>query len=233
MRMHATGHLGLASSVFVALVVAACGGGEGPGPQVPGGPAPGESAAPSPTAPASAVPTAPATSGSAQAGVTPPPAAPMKAIGPSAFAEDLKKLGIDPQKPQPLNKLSPDVIRKLMPTFAKSLGVKCEFCHDKNNFKAPTPHKRVAAKMWDEYVVKLSLDDGGAAGAATGALYCDSCHGGKSEFLDRHDKKALSAWMDANYVSKLKRADKKDHGCETCHGDPFEPDILQSWHGAK
>lgn len=147
----------------------------------------------------------------------------MKAIAASAFADDLKKLGLDPAKPQPLNKLSPDVVRKLMPTFAKSLGVKCEFCHDNNNFKAWTPHKRVASKMWDEFVVKLSLEDGSP-------LYCDSCHGGKTEFLDRHDKKALSAWMDANYVSKLKRADKKDHGCETCHGDPFEPRFLAAWH---
>jgi hypothetical protein len=118
-----------------------------------------------------------------------------------------------------------------MPTFAKSLGVKCQYCHDNNNFKAWTPHKRVASKMWDEFVVKLSLDDAG--GAAGGALYCDSCHGGKNELLDRHDKKALSAWMDANYVAKLRRVDKKEHGCETCHGDPFEPRFVEAWHKAK
>lgn len=147
----------------------------------------------------------------------------MKSIGPSAFADDLKKLGIDPLKPPPLNKLSPDVVRKLMPSFAKSLGVKCEFCHDTNNFKAPTPHKRVAANMWQHFVVDLAFEDGNP-------LYCDSCHGGSAEFLDRHDKKALSAWMDANYVSKLKRTDKKDHSCETCHGDPFEPKFIGLWH---
>ena len=223
MRSH-VGHLGLASSLALALVIAACGGGEGPGPQVPGGPAP--SGGPSASAGVPGAPTAPAASGSVPTGIAPPPAAgPMKPIAASAFAEDLKKLGIDPLKPGPLNKMSPDVIRKLMPTFAKSLGVKCEFCHDNNNFKAMTPHKRVAAKMWEEFVMKLSLDD-----SSGGALYCDSCHGGKAEFLDRHDKKALSAWMDANYVSKLKRADKKDHGCETCHGDPFEPKFLGPWH---
>ena len=47
--------------------------------------------------------------------------------------------------------------------------------------------------------------------------------------LDRTDKKALSKWMDANFVAKLKRRDKKEHGCETCHGDPFEGHILAAW----
>lgn len=179
---------------------------------------------PAPAAPGMTPPSA--GSGSAAAGATPPPTAPMKPLATSAMAEDLKKLGIDPLKPQPLNKLSPDTIRKLMPTFAKSLGVKCEFCHDTNNFKAWTPKKRIASKMWQELVVGMSMDDGSA-------LYCDSCHGGKAEFLDRADKKALSGWMDTNYVKKLKRSDKKDHSCEQCHGDPFEPKVLDQWAKAK
>lgn len=138
------------------------------------------------------------------------------------MAEDLKKLGIDPLHPPPLSKLSPDVIRKLMPTFARSLGVKCEACHDVNNFKASTPKKKVAAAMWQRFVVGLALEDGAP-------LYCDSCHGGKMEFLDTHDKKVLSAWMDTNYVAKLKKVDKKDHSCDTCHGDPFDPKFLKAW----
>jgi len=28
--------------------------------------------------------------------------------------------------------------------------------------------------------------------------------------------------MDQNFVAKEKRRDGKEHGCETCHGDPFE-----------
>ncbi len=150
----------------------------------------------------------------------------MHPITTSAMAEDLKKLGIDPLKPPPLNKLSPDTIRKLMPTFARSLGVKCAACHDTNDFKASTPKKKVAAKMWSEFVVGMQMDDGSP-------LYCDSCHGGKMEFLDSHDKKALSAAMDANYVKKLKRTDKKEHSCEQCHGDPFEPKFLEAWAKAK
>jgi hypothetical protein len=149
----------------------------------------------------------------------------MTPITKSAFAEDLKKLGIDPLKPPPLNKLSPDIMRKLMPTFAKSLGVKCAACHDTDNFKTWTPKKRVASKMWQEFVVGMAMEDGTP-------LYCDSCHGGHMQFLDRHDKKALSAWMDTNYVKKLKRTDKKEATCEGCHGDPFEPLFLSTWEVA-
>lgn len=195
----------------------------GPGPNVPATAAPSASsgAAPITTAP-------PAASGSAASvppTEAPPPIGPMKPIAASAFAEDLKKLGIDPLKPQPLNKLTPDTIRKLMPSFAKALGVKCAACHDTDNFKAWTPKKRVAAKMWQEFVVGMAMEDGTP-------LYCDSCHGGHMDFLDRHDKKALSGWMDANYVKKLKRTDKKEASCEGCHGDPFEAKFLSSWEVA-
>jgi hypothetical protein len=223
MRSHALGHIVLGSTLVAALAIAACGGeAAGPGPQAPGtGSASAAGSAP-------VAPTAPA--GSASAATTPAtpagPTGPMRAITTSAMAEDLKKLGIDPLKPPPLNKLTPDTIRKLMPTFARSLGVKCAACHDTNDFKAPTPKKKIASKMWSEYVVGMQMDDGSP-------LYCDSCHGGKMEFLDDHDKKALSAAMDANYVKKLKRADKKEHSCEQCHGDPFEPKILKAWANAK
>ncbi len=210
------------ATVLAALAVAAaaaCGAGsESQGPRPPVAPSASGASPVATAAPASA-------SGSAS-GVAPASTAAIAAVHASAFGADLERLGLDPHKLQPLSKLPPDVIRKLMPTFSKSLGVKCEFCHDKNNFKAWTPHKRVASKMWDEFVVKLALEDGGP-------LYCDSCHSGKSEFLERHDKKALSGWMDANYVSKLKRSDQNDHGCETCHGDPFEPRFLAIWEKAK
>jgi hypothetical protein len=44
--------------------------------------------------------------------------------------------------------------------------------------------------------------------------------------LARGDKKALAAFMQANYEDKLERANKKNHGCETCHADPFEGKIF-------
>ena len=206
-------------SVIGVGLLAACGGGDatGPGPVTPG--TASASASSMATPPSSATANA---SGSTAPLAVPPPAGAMKTPTASAFADDLKKIGLDPLKPPPMSKLTPDQVRKIMPTFAKSLGVKCDACHDVNNFKADTPNKKVAAGMWQHFVVDLALTSGEP-------LYCDSCHGGKQEFLDDHDKKALSAWMDANYVSKLKRTDKKDHGCETCHGDPFEPKFLKVW----
>jgi hypothetical protein len=216
-------HLGLASSLILATTLAACGSpAEGPGPQVPVGASSGGSPS---AVDAGAVPRPTTPSGSATTGastVPPTGTVAMKTPVGSAMAEDLKKLGLDPLHLQPLNKLSPDVVRKLMPTFSKALGVKCEACHDTNNFKAWTPKKKIAAGMWQKFVVELALEDGTP-------LYCDSCHGGHMAFLDTHDKKALSAWMDTNYVSKLKRTDKKEHSCDTCHGDPFEGKFLAQW----
>src|SRR5262249_31213118 len=98
-------------------------------------------------------------------------------------------------------------------------GVTCDGCHDTRDFRAPTPHKKIATHMWNDFSRRLVAADGQA-------LYCDSCHAGHAEFLDRKDGSATSDWMQANYVDRLKRADGKDHGCETCHGDPMEPKIF-------
>jgi hypothetical protein len=202
---------------FVAalLLAAACGGG--------GGTSPG------PTAPTATVPTGPAPTGSAPAPSattastgTPPPAVANKPIAPSAMAADLKALGLEPGKLPPLAKMEPDKLRKVMKTFSKALGTNCAGCHDPNDFRAPTPKKKIASKMWDEYVRGLAFEDGSL-------LYCDSCHQGRMEMLDRHDKKELGRWMDANYVAKLKRADKADHGCATCHGEEMEMHFLARW----
>jgi len=171
---------------------------------------------------------APSTPGSSQPGTgtstqtTPPSKGVMKPVGPSAMVEDLRKVGLDPKALPPLNKLSREQLTAVMNSFKRALGTECTGCHDAGNFKAATPHKKIASKMWDHYARGLAMEDGSA-------VYCDSCHGGQMEFLDRHDKKALGAWMDANFVSKLKRVDKKDHSCETCHGDPFEPKFLAQW----
>ena len=227
------GTLFLVSSTLVVGTVAACGGGggeTGPGPQTPSTAPSSTGAAPSDAGASTAptgVPTG-AAGGSGDAGAstaaTPPAPAtgPMNAIKVSAMEADLKTLGLDVKKLPPLNKLEPEKLRQVMKLFTKSLGVQCTGCHDANDFRAPTPNKKVASHMWNDWVRGFAMEDGGA-------LYCDSCHQGHMKFLDRHDKKALSGWMDANFVSKLKRTDKKDNGCETCHGDPFDPKFLARW----
>jgi len=134
------------------------------------------------------------------------------------MATKLREIGVDPGALPPLNKLDAKTLRDVMNTFNKALGVKCSHCHDKD-FKAPTANKAIAAHMWNDFTRALSIGD-------SATLYCDSCHVGRARFLDRRDPHALGAWMQSNYVEQLKRADGKDHGCETCHGDPFEGAIL-------
>ncbi len=220
---------------ILALVtaLAACGGGaaEGPAAANPGVTGSPGAAGSSSAAPSSVGSTSPPTGGSpsaspssaASAGALTPAhvAIELKAPIPTAFAADLKAIGLDPAKLPPMAKLEPKALRSVMKLLAKSLGAKCGDCHQEGDFAAPTPRKKVAAKMWDEFAAKLSFDDGTP-------LFCDSCHEGRIKQLDRTDKKLLSQWMDANFVVKLKRKDGKDHGCETCHVD-MDMTFLVSW----
>ncbi len=137
---------------------------------------------------------------------------------------DLQALGLDPKKLPALSAMKSDQLRQLMKTFTKSTGMQCTGCHDGNDFHAPTPNKKVAAKMWDNYTRGLTFEDGSL-------VYCDSCHQGKAEFLDTHDKKEVGKWMDDNFVSKLKRVDKKANGCaaSTCHGESMDMHFIEKW----
>ncbi|HVH48157.1 MAG TPA: cytochrome c3 family protein [Labilithrix sp.] len=150
--------------------------------------------------------------------MTAPPGGPMKPLAPSSMEAQLRDIGVDPAALPPLNKLDAKTLRDVMNTFTKALGVKCNHCHEKD-FKAPTERKKIATHMWNDFTRALAVEGGGA-------LYCDSCHGGRAQFLDRRDLGALGHWMQDNFVDKMKRADKKDHSCDTCHGDPFEGKIL-------
>jgi len=219
-----TSALLLGAVIFAAA--AACGpadGGSRPSaqfPTAPTSPAPGDTTGPAPTPPpAGTTEPQPAPSGTTATTPEPPPFhGPMKPIAPSAMEAKLRDIGLDPAALPPLNKLDAKTLRDVMNTFTKALGVQCSHCHEKD-FKAPTEKKKIATHMWNDFTRGLALEGGGA-------LYCDSCHGGRAELLDRRDLGALGSWMQDNYVDKMKRADKKDHGCETCHGDPFEGKVL-------
>ncbi len=199
--------------LFVFLVIAsaaACGGGGQTTPP-PSGPTttPTATAAPTATAPVPSATVAPASTSV------------MKPVVASTFAADLQAVGLDLKALPPLDKLKPDQTKKVMATFSKSLGWQCKDCHGTGNFNAPTPMKKVTVHMWNEYVKGLTH--------SAGPLYCDSCHQGKAEYLDKSDKKALAGWMDQELTKKVKRTDGKEHSCSTCHGDPFNPDILAGW----
>jgi hypothetical protein len=145
----------------------------------------------------------------------------LKSPIPSVLAADLQALGLDAKNLPPIEKLEPKVLRSVMKSFAKALGVKCGDCHQEGDFAAPTRRKKIAAHMWDEFAAKLAMADGSP-------LFCDSCHQGRIQLLDRHDKKALSKWMDANFVDKLVRKDGQSHECETCHHD-MDMQFLSKW----
>ncbi len=202
-------HALLGFSLVASLAAAACGG-DLPPPVVPTPPG-----APSGAPSGSTAMPAPSTAPSAPAGAP----VVMKPIVATTMTAELVAIGLDPKKLPPLEKLEPEKLRKVMKTFTKALGVQCSGCHNAEDFKAPTPHKKIAARMWNDFARGLTMADGSP-------VYCDSCHQGRMETLDRKDKKVLSAWMQTEFVDKLKRTDKKDHGCETCHGDPFEGQFL-------
>lgn len=212
----------LATAVVAAI--AACGpadGGARPGPQTPA-PAPSDTGGtvPAPTTAPPASTTGPATPSPAGTTATSPPPffGPMKPLAPSTMEAKLRDIGLDPAALPPLNKLDAKTLRDVMNTFTKALGVQCSHCHEKD-FKAPTENKKIATHMWNDFTRALALEGGGA-------LYCDSCHGGRPQFLDRRDLGALGTWMQENYVDKVKRANGKEHTCETCHGEPFEGKVL-------
>ena len=211
------------------LVAAACGGGaETTPPNVPSTPSADAGPTPTPTGTGTGASSTP--SGGDGGATTAPPTAPAgaktKAIAPTEMGPALKELGLDVKSLPPLNKIPPDKIRKVMGTFTKALGTQCTGCHDGDDFKKATPNKKIAARMWNEFVRGYAMEGGGA-------VYCDSCHGGKMTFLVRDPGlKELSKWMDENFVSKMSKRDKaggQAHSCETCHGDPMEGKFLHNW----
>ena len=174
--------------------------------------------APSPTASSAGLPIPPSSGPPAAAKEMNPPAA-------SVMLSDLQTLGLDPASLSPIEKIEPRALRRVMKVLAKSLGARCTDCHLDGDFAAMTRRKRIAAKMWDEFVVNFTMADGSA-------IFCDSCHKGRILQLDRSDKKLLESEMDANFVHGLKRKDGADIACETCHV-ARDMHFLEKWGVAK
>jgi hypothetical protein len=232
MNPRSTAHLGLGAALALGLLLGACGGGAAEGPGVatpPSGSSTPEFSASSPSSSASPAPAASGSTSAAPSASTAPSSgastaeAPveLKAPIPTAFADDLKGLGLDPAKLPPMAKLEPKQLRGVMKLFTKSLGIKCADCHQDGDFAAATGRKKIATQMWDQFAAKLTFSDGTP-------LFCDSCHQGRTKQLVRTDKKALSKWMDASFVQKLKRRNGAEHNCETCHVE-WNMTFLSSW----
>ena len=131
----------------------------------------------------------------------------------------LQEIGIDLAKDTDLSALPLAKKRKVMQLFIKALDTNCDTCHE-DGFKTDTRNKRIARRMWSDFVAVLREKDGTP-------VFCDSCHQGHVTILARDDDKVLAAYMKASYVDGMVRADEAAQKCATCHGDPFEPDIFR------
>jgi formate-dependent nitrite reductase cytochrome c552 subunit len=147
----------------------------------------------------------------------------MKSPAPTVLVAELAALGLAAGSLPSMDSLDPKALRGVMKLIARSLGAKCAECHVEGDFAAPTPRKRIAVHMWNEFAAKLEMDGGSP-------LFCDSCHHGRTSLLDRGDKRALGAWMRQNFVTKLQRKDAQAHDCETCHVN-MEMKLLSKWGG--
>jgi hypothetical protein len=204
---------------IAAAVGVACGGGNAP--QSPENPTPitADGGAPAASGPTSIEPPPAASGGPSTTAI------PAKPVVATALVADLQGLGLDPTKLPRLERLKGDQLRKVMKLFNKSLGVKCNFCHAED-FAAPTPHKRVTEGMWNELVRGMTFANGEP-------VFCDSCHQGKIEILERADLKALGKWMQENYVAPMKLASGSSMSCAACHGEPFVPEFVHDWETGK
>jgi hypothetical protein len=110
---------------------------------------------------------------------------------------------------------------KVLRTFNESMGIQCNSCHDLSDYSIETKQKEIARAGWDEISRGLVMADG------SGAIYCDSCHYGKFDFLDRSKGyDGIAQWMADNFVAKLADKSGEAMACTTCHkgGPPPPPD---------
>ena len=147
----------------------------------------------------------------------------MTAVRPSAQGERLRALGLNPAQLPQMAALSPVQRFQVMKLISESLGVECEHCHQGEDYRASTPQKDVARFMWNEMTAPRSLKDG--------ELFCDSCHQGTVENLDRTRRERVEAYMSQEYVGKLVRRDTRESvKCSDCHGEPFQNQLFEkSW----
>src|SRR5262249_40644595 len=138
---------------------------------------------------------------------------------PTAMGAVLARVGLDVHALPSLEDVDARQLGTIMTTFTQSLGLDCSDCHAATGYMIDTPGKGIARQMWEQGARRLRFGDGDP-------VYCDSCHRGRSTFLDRSDSSEhgrLAMWMQASYVTQLARSDGAPLGCATCHGTPFTP----------
>jgi hypothetical protein len=97
------------------------------------------------------------------------------------------------------------------------LGVQCEYCHVKDDFRAMTHRKAIANWMARELIPSLEKKDGGA-------VWCNDCHvvsgKGKAKILGNPRNSTWAVeWMTTHLTDDFQRAtDDKNLRCKDCHG---------------
>lgn len=143
----------------------------------------------------------------------------LRPLRASTLLEGVRQAGLDPSRLEPWERVPLRARLKLMDVFSEALGVPCTGCHvSTSDYRGETRQKQVTRRMWDEFVVPQRL------GAEP--LFCDSCHQGSAEVLDRGKPEAVEAYMEAEYHGRLRLRDGGVVECSTCHGESFEPSII-------
>jgi hypothetical protein len=146
----------------------------------------------------------------------------MPGVHATRMASALSAAGLDVANLPPLETLRPGPKQRVMRTFTEALGIPCVGCHAEDDFAADTRRKRATRRMWNEIVRVLALRDGSP-------LYCDSCHDGAIFHLDRRDAGRLGRYMCDVMADGLRRVDGRAHDCTSCHGDPPDMHLLETW----
>jgi hypothetical protein len=98
-----------------------------------------------------------------------------------------------------------------------ALGVKCDYCHVRDDYAANTHQKAVANWMAMEFVPKLAKKEGGE-------VWCNDCHvrsgRGVAKLLGNpRDTGFAIEWMSTHLVERFERTDGERLLCKSCHGD--------------
>jgi hypothetical protein len=137
----------------------------------------------------------------------------------TAFAAELAALGLDPARLPRLDALPILVKAEVMKPLARAVGLECTGCHASDqDFRTDTRHKRIARRMWNELVVGRNVEGQ--------PLFCDSCHRGSPQILDREHPDGVQAYMRAEYAKRVSGAGGALR-CEDCHGEPFRRHIFE------
>jgi hypothetical protein len=109
------------------------------------------------------------------------------------------------------------------------LGVKCEYCHVKNDYRAMTERKRIANWMASELIPRLRKQDGSKP-------WCNDCHvvngEGAAKILGQPRNRPWAIeWMTTRLVANFQTAKGNALHCKSCHhaniGSPaFEAHVI-------